>query len=205
MLQSEYDVIVKNKRLKILLIVLTAIMVAVVLFVTVKFAREYLSKPTDIMTGVPPKDTDTPPKSSPEPTKTEFADRFPTDFPSDIPVEKDAKFTQSYILDYPGQKQLSIVFPSVKTVKENYALYTDYAKKEGWTIINTEDQENLSFLYATKENMDINVTITTITMGSVIPKQDTGETEDGSMDGFPDKDIATAHAVSTVSVSVLKK
>ncbi len=40
MLQSEYDVIVRNKRLKGLLIILTTIVVAVVVFVVIKAGRE---------------------------------------------------------------------------------------------------------------------------------------------------------------------
>lgn len=195
----------RHKRLKVLLIILTAVMVALVLFVTVKFGKEYLSTPTDTLTGVHPKDTDTPPTSSPEPTKTEFAERFPTDFPADIPVEKDVKFTQSYTLDYPGQKQLTVVFDSAKTIKENYTFYQDFLEKNDWNVINSSEDGEISFLYATKESMDMNVTITTITPGSVIPKQDTDETEDGSMDGFPDKDTTSVPAQSLVSVSVLKK
>lgn len=155
MLQSEYDVIVKNKRLKILLIILTALMIGVVLFVTIKFGRDSLSTTTSI----PPKETENLLKSSPEPTKTDFGTATPTDFPTDIPIEKGVTPTQSYTLDYPGEKQLSIVFPSMKTVKENYALYSGYAKKEGWMVVNTEEKDSLSFLYATKENTDMNVTI----------------------------------------------
>lgn len=204
-LQSEYDAIVREKRLKVLLIILTTIVVALVLYAVVKVGREYVYKPTETMTGVPvpsEEDTDTPPKSFPEPTKTEFGTAFPTDFPADIPVEKDAKLTQSYILDYPEQKQLGIVFPSAKTVKENYALYSDYVKKEGWTVVNKDEKDNLSFLYATKEGMEMNVTIT---LGSVFPEQNTDETEDGSMDGFTDKDTASVLAQSLVSVSVLRR
>ncbi len=203
MLQSEYDVIVRHQRLKVLLIILTSITVALVLYAAIKVGREQLSSNIGMRDAV--HDTDTPPKSSPEPTKTEFAERFPTDFPADIPVEKDVKFTQSYTLDYPGQKQLTVVFDSAKTIKENYTFYQDFLEKNDWNIINSSEDGEISFLYGTKESMDMNVTITPITPGSVIPKQDTDETEDGSMDGFPDKDTASVPAQSLVSVSVLRK
>jgi hypothetical protein len=196
MLQSEYDAEQRHKRLKILLIILTALMVAVVLFVTVRFGREYLSKPTDTMTGAPSKDADTPPKSFPEPKKTEFGDRFPTDFPSDIPVEKDTKLTQSYILDYPGQKPLSIVFPSMKTVKENYDLYRGFLEKQEWNISNKGEDTNLSFLYATKEGMEMNVTI------SEGMKDSGGGILSGS---DPSKKKESVSPQSQVSVSVLRR
>lgn len=194
MLQSGYDKEQRHKRLKILLIILTALMVGVILFVTVKFGREYLSNSMETMTGVPSKDADTP-KSFPEPAKIEFVDRFPTDFPADIPVEKEFKLTQSYTLDYPDQKQLSIVFPSMKTVKENFAFYSDYVKKEGWTIVNQEEGDSLSFLYATKEGMEMNITITETdpnASNSILLPTDT-------------KEKSLPPATSQVSVSVLKK
>lgn len=118
------------------------------------------------------------PETNVVPQKTTFGASLPTDFPTDIPVEKGIKFEQSYSLNYVGQKQLTIVFPSVKTVKENYALYTDFLKKQNWNISNKYESEELSSLYGTKGTFDINVTI--------------------------DKNIA-APIQSQVSVSMLKK
>lgn len=199
MLQSEYDAIVRGKRLKVLLIILTSIMVALVLYAVIKVGKEYIYQPTETLTTVPPKEeeTDTIPKSSPEPAKTEFATAFPTDFPADIPVEKEFKLTQSYILDYPEQKQLSIVFPSAKTVKENSALYSDYVEKNGWTVVNKDERDNLSFLYVTKESMEMNVTITeNITALPSITASDAESSQE---------EQSTPSATSQVSVSVLKK
>ena len=42
---------------------------------------------------------------------------------------------------------------------ENYALYTDFLKKENWTVSNKYENSKVSSLYATKESNDINVTI----------------------------------------------
>ena len=116
--------------------------------------------------------------TSTAPQKTEFGINKPADFPTDIPVEKGIKFEQSYSLDYKGQKQLTIVFLSAKTVKENYALYTDFLKEKNWNISKKYEGPKVSSLYGTKENSDINVTIS-------------GNT--------------TAGSKSQVSISVLKK
>lgn len=97
--------------------------------------------------------------NTPEPQKTDFGTSMPTDFPTDIPVEKGIKFEQSYGLNYAGQKQLTIVFQSTKTVKENYALYSEFLKKNNWNISNKYESPKLSSLYGAKENNDINVTI----------------------------------------------
>ncbi len=100
------------------------------------------------------------PVNIPEPVKTDFGEKLPVDFPTNIPIEKGAKVNQSYSLDYTGQEQLTIVFPSVKTIKQNYDLYTAFLKKDGWTVSNKYESENVSSLYGTKENNDINITIT---------------------------------------------
>lgn len=116
---------------------------------------------------------------STEPQLTDFATKMPTDFPTDIPVEKGIKFEQSYSLNYVGQKQLTIVFLSAKTVKENYTLYADFLKKQDWVIFNKYESIKLSSLYGTKNKEDINVTISANT--------------------------SNAYAKSQVSISILKK
>lgn len=97
--------------------------------------------------------------AQPQPTKTDFGTATPPDFPTNIPIEKGAVVNQSYSLDYAGQKQLTIVFPSTKTVAANYALYADFLKTDGWTVSNKYESAKLSSLYATKEINEINVTI----------------------------------------------
>lgn len=94
-----------------------------------------------------------------EPTRTDFGTGVPADFPADIPIEEGVKAEQSYSLNYVGQKQLTIVFISTKTVKENYAFYADFLAKQGWNVSNKFESPKLSSLYGTKESNDINVTI----------------------------------------------
>lgn len=114
-----------------------------------------------------------------EPQKTDFGTSMPTDFPTDIPIEKGATVQQSYGLDYAGQKQLSIVFLSAKTVKEDYSLYADFLSKQGWNVVNKYEDEKLSSLYGTKESNEINVTI--------------------------NENVSSTTTESQVSISVLKK
>ncbi len=181
MLQSEYDVIVRNRRLKVLLIILTAIVVALVLYAVIKVGRDYLYKPTEpIITGVAPEATDiSSPRNYPEPQRTDFGMNLPVGFPIDIPIEKDVQFTQSYSLDYPGQRQLSIVFLSTKTVKENFDLYKNYAEKDGWNTSSNGEKLEIAFVYATKERMEMNVMV--------------------------NKDTSTPVSKSQVSISILRK
>lgn len=107
----------------------------------------------------------------PEPEKTDFGASVPTDFPTDIPLEEGAEVQQSYGLNYVGQKQLTIVFLSSKTIKENYSLYADFLKKQNWNILNTYESAELSSLYGVKENNTINVTISDNTSNASIKSQ----------------------------------
>ena len=97
---------------------------------------------------------------SPEPNRTDFAASTPTHFPTNIPVEAGAPLSQSYSLDYAGRAQLSIVFPSTKTLKENYTRYTDFLTKDSWTIVNKYESKTVSSLYGKKEGSEINITLT---------------------------------------------
>jgi len=96
------------------------------------------------------------------PEKTDFGTSMPTDFPADVPLESGAQVEQSYSLDYSGQKQLTYVFMSRKTVEENYTLYTDFLNEQSWDLVNSYESPALSSLYGRKEGSDINVTISEI-------------------------------------------
>lgn len=105
---------------------------------------------------------------SQEPQRTDFGASVPTDFPTDIPIEKGVRVEQSYGLSYAGQKQLTIVFLSAKTVKENYVLYANFLKKQNWSISNTYESTKISSLYGTKESNDINITMSDNSSGMSI-------------------------------------
>lgn len=140
--------LVNRQRIEGLLVILFVIIVA---FVVVYF---YPNLPQTPNTPIAITATST------EPTRTDFGTASAPDFPSNIPVEQGVKVNQSYSLDYSGQKQLTIVFSTTKTVKQNYNLYADFLKKDGWAIANKYESVNVSSLYGTKQSNDINVTIT---------------------------------------------
>lgn len=94
-----------------------------------------------------------------DPTRTEFGTKPPADFPTSIPLEQGADVTQSYSLGYTGKKQLTIVFSSTKTVKQNYDLYADFLKNDGWDGVNTYESATVSSMYAKKQGKEMNVTI----------------------------------------------
>ena len=108
---------------------------------------------------------------SQEPTRTDFGTSAPADFPADIPIEEGVKAEQSYSLNYAGQKQLTIVFLSAKTVEENYALYADFLAAQGWVVSNKYESPKLSSLYGTKDSSDINVTISEKKSGTSLKSQ----------------------------------
>lgn len=102
-----------------------------------------------------------------EPKRIDFGTNIPTDFLNNIPLVQGVKIEQSYSLNYVGQKQLTIVFTSMKSVKENYILYTDFLKVKGWNISNKYESPKLYSFYATKESDDINVTISEDTSSEI--------------------------------------
>jgi hypothetical protein len=155
----------------------TFVLIAIILIATAGFGIYFFQKNKKVTSAPPTQNIEQPavkeiqPQKSPAPQKTNFGTSVPTDFPTDIPIEKGAKFQQSYSLNYDSQKQLSIVFLSAKTVKENYSLYSDFLKKQNWNVLNTHDDPAVSSLYGTKENNDINVTISNNTSNASTKSQ----------------------------------
>ena len=96
----------------------------------------------------------------PVPVRTDYGKKVPSDFLSSIRVPERVVLTQSYILEYPDQKQLTITFPSTKSMKHNYNLYKDFLKEDQWVTTNAYESEHVSSLYGTKGNNDMNITIT---------------------------------------------
>lgn len=93
------------------------------------------------------------------PSKKEYGTVTPPSFPSTIPLEKNSALSQSYELEYGSQKQFTIVFNSPKTVEENYILYLDFLNKQKWNILNNYNNTNMASIYMSKENNQINLTI----------------------------------------------
>src|SRR3990167_221186 len=94
-----------------------------------------------------------------KPAKTDFGNKIPPDFIQEIPIEKKAKIEQSYSFDYSGQKQLTIVFESEKTIEQNRKIYSDFLANNQWSVVNNYFDKKIASLYGLKENKEINVTI----------------------------------------------
>lgn len=85
---------------------------------------------------------------------------IPSGFPSDIPIENEARLEQSYSKDYQeAGKQLTVVFASKKSVAENQNIYTDYLINNQWAIHSNSADEKLVSFYAQKDDMDLNLVI----------------------------------------------
>lgn len=115
-----------------------------------------------------------------KPTVEEVSQELPSGFPTDIPIEAGAVFNQNYTADAEGQQQMTIVFPSKVSIKDNHVLYAAYLKEKGWTVTNSYESENLSSLYALREDNEVNVTVSAV-------------------------ETSTDEMQSQVSISVLKK
>lgn len=94
-----------------------------------------------------------------EPKKTEYGTALPQDFPREFLSEVSTPLEQSYVLEYPDQKQETIVFESARSLEENQKIYADYLTSNKWLILaNSFDEKTVSF-YATKESMEMNILI----------------------------------------------
>ena len=91
----------------------------------------------------------------PVPTET-----LPDKFPADFPLEKNVPVNANYNAQTEGAFQSTRQFVSQKTLAQNYTLYTDYLKKDGWTIEAALDQETVKAIFASKgSNMSVTINI----------------------------------------------
>jgi hypothetical protein len=154
----------KYKSRDVVLVIIGSLLVLTVFFIG---ALAMLDRTSTVPTvSVPPITTSTTP--SQEPLKTDFGQTIPPNFPGNLLIEKEVVPSQSYQLDYDDQEQTTMVFSSLKTVKETYTEYFTTLEKEGWSISNQYEGEIVSALYGAKGNMEINVTISTDAGGSQV-------------------------------------
>lgn len=94
-----------------------------------------------------------------EPQKTEYGTVAPQDFPQDFLSEVNTPLEQSYVLEYPGQRQSTIVFVSEKSITDIQKIYTDYFVNNQWVIMNNSvDIDSVAF-YAKKGTDEINLVV----------------------------------------------
>lgn len=81
------------------------------------------------------------------------SNQIPGIIPTDIPVESNAKVTQNYVsTTKDGLSQSNRVYETSKSLADNYKLYTDYMKKNGWEITSTINDENSKMISGRKQN-----------------------------------------------------
>lgn len=85
--------------------------------------------------------------------------KLPDKFPVNIPLEAGAQIEQNYNVDLADKTQASRRFASTKSLAENYKLYGDWLKQDGWEIQNTLDNSDLKALSAIKGEGSLNITI----------------------------------------------
>ena len=87
---------------------------------------------------------------------------MPVGFPKELSFNGKIRTIESYSEGYaqnPNLKQATTKFNSSKTMQENYDFYLKWAKDNEWGIINSPKQDNLSSLYAQKNQATLNIVI----------------------------------------------
>jgi hypothetical protein len=96
--------------------------------------------------------------------KINFGTNLPPYFPTGIPIENGVILEQSYGFYYAGQKQVTVVFASTKTVEDNFSLYSTFFTKNGWVTSNQYIANGISTMYVTKGNTELNLVISSSTL-----------------------------------------
>lgn len=94
-------------------------------------------------------------------TKTEVAqDKLPEKFPATLPIEEGAKITQNYnATANDGRYQATRAFETSKTLAENYTLYNNWLKSNGYTISSTVDEDVYKMVSGTKDKQTVQVSV----------------------------------------------
>lgn len=141
-----------NKKIAITVVIVVAL--AVIAAMAVKISKRPSSKAPASQAG----------QQGSQPMKVVQTDvpvtKTPDSFPVNIPMEKDAKITQNYNAKAEnGLYQATRVFESVKSLDENFKIYSDYINSNGWKLVSSLNQENLKALAAQKDKGNLQVTL----------------------------------------------
>lgn len=92
---------------------------------------------------------------APKYTKTDLpTDKLPEILPKDLPMEKDAVILENYQVETKdGKVQGTRKFLSLKSVKENYAVYQKYLENNKWKILELKNEIDSVSIMATKPNV----------------------------------------------------
>jgi len=85
---------------------------------------------------------------------------LPENFPTDIPLEKDAKVIQNYTATTNnGGFQSTREFETKKTLAESYRIYKAYFQQNGWQLSGGVDDTYVKVVSANKGNLTATVTM----------------------------------------------
>lgn len=94
-----------------------------------------------------------------EKTNIDFS-KTPEKFPKDVPIEAGAKITQNFNATTPtGQFQATRVFETKKSLADNLTLYSNFLKKNNWTIKSTIDNSNYKMVIASLDKKNLTIAI----------------------------------------------
>lgn len=100
-------------------------------------------------------------------THVDFS-KTPEKFPENVPIESTAKLTQNYnSTTSEGHFQATRTFETQSTLEENFKLYTDFLKIDGWDIRANTDTPTYKMLLGIKGSQSLQITIDE-NMGSLI-------------------------------------
>ena len=142
----------------------------VIILVLAWLAFSHSSKPQSGNPAQNPKATSTQP-SAIVPLKVTRTDvppaQAPTGFPTDIPIEKNAQIIQNYNATANGLIQATRTFITKQTLADNFTLYSNYLKNSGRTVTNSLDLSTDKGLAATRNNSNLQITISQNTITKV--------------------------------------
>lgn len=87
------------------------------------------------------------------------SEKLPDRFPANFPLEKNVPVNANYTAQAEGAFQATRQFVSSKTLTENFKIYNDYLKKDGWTVGAALDQETIKSIFATKGRASVTITM----------------------------------------------
>lgn len=136
----------KKQSTKLKIVAIVVVLVALVLFISVKFS------------GIQKNSTK---QENFTVTRTEVdKSKLPEKFPIDIPIEAKAKVTDNYnALATNGMSQATRRFETAKTLDANFKLYSDFFSKNGWQTTNTINQPKLKIVFVAKGGTNAQVTM----------------------------------------------
>jgi hypothetical protein len=92
-------------------------------------------------------------------TNVDFANN-PDKFPSNVPIEQDAKLTQNYNAQTPdGKFQATKTFQTEQSLSANLSLYTNFLNQDGWKVIATTDDQTYKMVTGTKGKQTLQISI----------------------------------------------